>query len=74
MEPCADIRRKLDRARIAQNLDGFLGLVHNHGAVFTVVQMAFQLGLQTGIEIPVDVVGQLADNTFAIQLSVPRRK
>jgi hypothetical protein len=67
MQSRAHLGRKLDRAGITQNLDGFLGLIHDHSAVFTVLKVAFQLGLQTRIEIAIKIVGEFVDDAFAIQ-------
>jgi len=49
MEARTHLGGKLYGPGITQDLDGFLRLVHDHGAVFTVLEMAFQFGLQTGI-------------------------
>lgn len=42
--------------RVAEDLDRLACLIHDHGAVFAMPEMAFQFCSYNGIEIAVDVV------------------
>ena len=67
----ANIGRKRNRLRIAQNLNGLLGLIHNHGAIFAMLQMPLKFLLHDRIKVSVDVIRQLTDDAFAIQCGAP---
>lgn len=74
METGAHIGRKRNRLRIAENLNGLLGLIHDHRAIFAMLQVPFKFLLHDRIKVPVNVVRQLADDAFAIQFGAPWRK
>src|SRR5207245_7471327 len=65
---------KRDRFGITNNLNGFLGLIHDHCAIFAMLQMPLKFLLHDGIDISIDIVRQLADDAFAIQFGAPCRK
>jgi hypothetical protein len=44
---------------VAIYLDGFLGRVHDHVASVAPMEMLVQFGLQVGIDVAVEIVGQL---------------
>ena len=68
------IRRQINGCGARVNLNGLAGLIDDHGAVFAVLQVAFQFLLQSGIEVAVYIVRQFADDMFAIQFGPPSRK
>ena len=74
MQPGANIGRQFQRFRVANNLNCPFGLVNNHRAVFTMLKMMLKIHLQDPVEVAVKVIGQLADNTFAVQFASPLRK
>ena len=67
MEPGTHIRWERNWLRTAENLNGLLGLIHNHRAIFAMLQMLFKFLLHDSIKVSVDVVRQLADDALAIQ-------
>ena len=56
---------------VTENLNRLFGLIEDHGAVFAVYEVAFELLLYGRIEIAVDVAGQLANDALAIQPAAP---
>jgi hypothetical protein len=74
VQPCPHVTGQRNGTGIAQNFNRLARLIHDHGAVFAVREMALKLLLHHGIEIAVDVVRNLADDAFAVQFSAPCRK
>lgn len=58
----------------AENLDSFPGLVDHHAAVFAMIEMALEFRGYRGVEFAVDIIRNLANDAFAIQLTAPWRK
>lgn len=74
MKPRPHVRRQRDGTRVTEDFNGFARLIHDHGAVFAMLEMALKFLLHDGIEVAVDVVRNLADDAFAVQFSAPCRK
>ena len=65
------IRGQRNRFGIAENLDTLFGLVQDHGAVFTVRKVTLELLLRGEFKFAVDIVRNLANDSFAIQFGAP---
>src|SRR5258708_6228132 len=74
MQPGLYVRGQFNRLRIAEYFHGQPGLIDHHFAVSTVLEMAFEFLPGRQLEFAVDIVGNLANNAFAIQFVAPRRK
>jgi len=74
MQTRAHVAGQRHRLRIAEKLNCFLRLVDNDRAIFAVPEMPLEFLLHGQIEIAVDIIGQLADNAFAVQFDSPLRK
>src|SRR5258708_5335763 len=74
MQPGSYVRGQFNRLRIAEYFHGQPGLIDHHFAVSTVLEMAFEFLPGRQLEFAVDIVGNLANNAFAIQFVAPRRK
>jgi hypothetical protein len=74
VQPRAYISWQLKRLGAAKNFDCPLRLIDNHRAVFTMLKMALEIQLEYPIEVAVEVIGQLTDNTFTFQFGSPLRK
>jgi hypothetical protein len=65
------IRRYRNRFGVAENLDALLRLVQDHGAVFAMREVSLEFLFCGGLELPVDVIRNLANDPFAIQFGAP---
>ena len=74
MKPRPYVTGQRDGVRVTETFNRLARLIHDHGAVFAVPEMALEFLLHDGIEIAVDVVRNLADDTFAVQFGAPCRK
>src|SRR5437868_1181509 len=64
-EACAQIVRKFDDFVVAVDLDGALGGVTDDVTIVAPLQMLFELRLGTGINDPVEIIGQLFEKVRA---------
>src|ERR1043166_6160408 len=74
MKPCPHLTGQRNGTGVTENFNRLPRLIHDHGAVFAVLKMALKFLFDDGIEIAVDVVRNLADDAFAVQLGAPCRK
>ncbi len=74
MKPRPHVTGQRNGARVTENFNRLARLIHDHGAVFAVLEMALEFLPHDGIEIAIDVVRNLADDAFAVQFSAPCRK
>ena len=64
-------RGQRNRFGIAQNLDTPLGLIQDHGAIFAMCQMTLEFLFSGEFKFAVDIVRNLANDSFTIQLGAP---
>src|SRR6266436_8105774 len=74
MQPGLHVGRQFNRLRIAEYFHRQPGLIDHHFTVFTVLKMALKFLLHRRLEFAVYIVGNLANNAFALQFVAPRRK
>jgi len=74
MQPGLHVAGQFDRFRIAEKLHGHPGLIDHDFALFTVFEMALEFLPHRQIEIAVDIIGNLANDVFAVQFATPWRK
>jgi hypothetical protein len=66
--------RQGDGLGAAEEFNGLFRLIHDHRAVFAMLEMALEFLLDGGLEIAVDVIREFANDAFAVQLPPPWRK
>ena len=62
MQPRPHVTGQRNGARVTENFNRLARLIHDHGAVFAVFEMALEFLPHDGIEIAVDVVRNLTDD------------
>ena len=71
MQAGVQIRRERNRLRITENFYAFLGLVQDHRAVFTVLEVALEFLFDRGLQLAINIVRQLANDALAVQFRPP---
>jgi len=72
MEASANVLGQGYRLRVAEDLDGLLGRVHYEATVFAVRQVTLEFSPGARVQIAVQIVGKLADDSSTVQFGALR--